>query len=338
MRFDDVSIESVGFVLPPNVVRSEDLESRFAHTLQRLKMPPGQVEKLSGVRERRWFDVGTRPSVVAAMAAERALSKAGIDAGQVDLLVNTSVSRDYLEPATACLVGGQLGVGPQCFAFDVTNACLGFLNGMIVAAQFLDRGQADVAVVTCAETPRDGVEATLDRLAAADATIDTFRDNFASLTLGEGAAAVVMKRTSESNSRHRLKSAVWRTATQHSDLCLGNLHEMRANAHGLLVHGVDLAVQTFPSLVDEMGWDPRQIDQFVCHQVSLAHFSHVFRRLELPMEKALLTFPYLGNVGPTSLPLTLALGEAQGTIVPGSQLCFWAVGSGLGCIMMGVTW
>jgi 3-oxoacyl-[acyl-carrier-protein] synthase-3 len=338
MKFGNVSIEAVGYVLPPQVVRSEDLEATFAHTLQRLGMPRGQVENLSGVRERRWFDEGTQPSVVAGMAAERALQRAGIDVSEVDLLINTSVSRDYLEPATACMVGGQLGVGPNCFAFDVTNACLGFLNGLLLAANMVEAGQVRVAVVSCAETPRAGIMATLDRLASDDATIDTFRDNFASLTLGEGAAAAVVVPTDRSRSRHRLRSAVWRTATEHNDLCLGQLHEMRANAHGLLVHGVDLAVQTFPFLVEEMGWKNGDIDQFVCHQVSLAHFSHVFRRLELPMDKALLTFPYLGNVGPTSLPLTLALGEAQGRIVPGQELCFWAVGSGLGCMMMGVSW
>jgi len=338
MKFENVQIEAMGYVLPPQVVQSEDLEAVFAHTLKRLKMPRGQVEQLSGVRERRWFEPGTRPSTVAAMAAERALARAGIDVDEVDLLINTSVSRDYLEPATAAIVGSQLGVGHHCFAFDVTNACLGFLNGMLVAAQFLETGRAKCAVVTCAETPRQGVEATLERLAAPDATIDTFRDNFASLTLGEGAAAAVLLPNDRATSGHRLRAAVQRTATEHAGLCLGNLHEMRANAHGLLIHGVDLAVDTFPDLVEEMGWKPGDIDQFVCHQVSLAHFSHVFRRLELPMEKALLTFPYLGNVGPTSLPLTLALGEAQGSIVSGDKLCFWAVGSGLGCIMMGVSW
>ena len=76
----------------------------------------------------------------------------------------------------------------------------------------------------------------------------------------------------------------------------------------------------------------------MCHQVSLSHFTHTFQQLELPLEKALLTFPYLGNVGPASLPLTLALGEAQGRIVKGKELCLFAVGSGLACSVMSVCW
>ncbi|MFT6162249.1 MAG: 3-oxoacyl-[acyl-carrier-protein] synthase-3 [bacterium] len=338
MRWNNVCIEATGHVLPKQVVTSAELEAAFAPTLRRLGMPPGQLEALSGVKERRWFDSGTMPSTVSAMAAEKALARAGISVGEVDLLVNTSVSRDYLEPATACMIAGHLKLPHSTFTYDVTNACLGFLNGLIVAANAIELGQADVAVVTCAETVRDGVEATLKRLAAPEATIDTFRDNFAAMTLGEGAAAFVLTRKDRSQTGHELHGGVARSATEHNTLCLGQYMEMRANAHGLLVHGVGLAVETWPEAVKACGWDTRPVDEYVCHQVSMAHFTHAFSQLNLPLEKALLTFPFLGNVGPTSLPLTLALGETQGRIVPGKELALYAVGSGLGCIILGVHW
>ena len=178
----------------------------------------------------------------------------------------------------------------------------------------------------------------MERLAAPDATIDTFRDNFAAMTLGEGAAAFVLTHKSISRAGHELHGGVARSATEHNTLCLGQYMEMRANAHGLLVHGVGLAVETWPHAVAACGWDERPIDEFVCHQVSMAHFTHAFAQLDLPLDKALLTFPFLGNVGPTSLPLTLALGESQGRIVPGKELALYAVGSGLGCIILGVHW
>ena len=73
-------------------------------------------------------------------------------------------------------------------------------------------------------------------------------------------------------------------------------------------------------------------------QVSLASLSGVFQRIEQPVEKALLTLPYLGNCGPSSLPLTLAMGLAQGQVKDGQQLCLYAVGAGLGCVIMGVQW
>ena len=339
MRYSNVAIEGLGFVLPSQVVTSEELEQAIAGTLKRIGLPPGQIEKLSGVRERRWFDSGVQPSAIAAMAAERAIEDAGIDKSQVGALINASVSRDYLEPATASIIGGELGLPHHCHAFDVTHACLGFLTGLITAANMIELGQADYAVVTVGENPRDGIVSTLERLAGPDADGDFFRSNFATLTLGCGGAAAVLCRADLSRTGHRIKGAVTRSATEHSDLCVGRYLEMKSDPHGLLVHGVGLAVETFPAARDAFGWhSPDAVDQYVCHQVSLAHFQHTFEQLELPLERALLTFPYLGNCGPASLPLTLALGVTQGQIRSGQELCFYAVGSGLGCVIMGVEW
>ena len=74
------------------------------------------------------------------------------------------------------------------------------------------------------------------------------------------------------------------------------------------------------------------------HQVSLSHFTQTFKSLGLPLERALLTFPYLGTTGPASIPLTLALGEAQGRITRGKEVALFGVGSGLQCIIVGVQW
>jgi 3-oxoacyl-[acyl-carrier-protein] synthase III len=339
LRYQNVAIESIGWVLPSNVVPSSELEEAFGGTLARLGMPRGQVEKLSGVKERRWWEPGTAPSVVAAMAGEQALERAGMRPDQVQALINTSVSRDYLEPATSALVAGHMGLGHHAVSFDVTNACVGFLNGMILLANMIELGQVENGVVVVGENVRAGVEATLKRLAAPTATITDFRENFAALTLGCGAAAVVMTRADQSKTTHRLRGAVIRNAFEHNQLCLGTYGEMRADAHGLLVHGVGLACETWPYAAQELDYrKPDDIDVVVGHQVSLAHFSEVFKRIEQPIEKALLTLPYLGNCGPASLPLTLAMGVAQGRVVPGQEVCMYGVGSGLGCIIMGVQW
>jgi len=338
MRFEHVCIEEVGYVLPPNVVTSDQLEAYFAHTLKRLGMPPGQVEKLSGIKERRWWDEGVQPSTVAAMAGQRALQKAGLTVDDIGALINTSVSRDWLEPATSAMVAGHLGCSHEVANFDVGNACVGFLNGLYTAACMVELGHVDRVLVTCGEVVRNGVSATLQRLAADDATIDTFREDFATLTLGAGAVAAVVTRREKSSKDHRLHGTILRSAPERNTLCLANHTQMRSDAHGLLVHGVGLAVEAFPLARAEFGWGPDSVDEYVCHQVSTAHFSHAFEQLGLPLDKATLTLPYLGNCGPCSLPLTLCLAEEQGRINPGMELCLWAVGSGLGCIVMGVSW
>jgi 3-oxoacyl-[acyl-carrier-protein] synthase III len=335
MRWNSVAIESVAYVLPQNVVTSEMLEDQFAGTLSRLGMPKGQLEKLSGVKERRYWDPGTSPSSVASVAVERALAKANLRPDQVQALVNTSVSRDYLEPATAAMIAGRVGLGHGAISFDVGNACVGFLNGMIALANMIELGQVDNGVVVCAESVREGVEATLRRLASPDATIQTYRDNFASLTLGCAAVAFVLKR---GTTGHRLTGAVTRSASEHNTLCLAQFGEMRADSNGLLVHGVGLAAETWPYAREAFGWKPDSVDVVIGHQVSLAHFQAVFARIEQPLDKAILTLPYLGNCGPGSLPVTLAIGEAQGRVVPGQTLCLYAVGSGLSCVIMEVKW
>ncbi len=338
MRFNNVCIESVGWVLPQNVVTSAELEGAFSHTLQRLGLPPGQLEKLSGVKERRFWDPGTQPSQVAAMAGEKALEQAGIDKSMIGVVINTSVSRDYLEPATAALVMGRMGMPHHTMGFDIANACLGFLNGIWMASNMIELGQVDYALIVDGECARDAATATVERLRAPDATSATFRDHFATLTLGSGAVAAVVCRKDLSRNQHVVKGMVTRSAPEHSTLCLGNQTEMRSDPHGLLVHGTGLAIEAWPAAREEFGWGPDTVDEFVCHQVSLAHFTTTFDKLELPLDKALLTFPYLGNVGPASTPLTLAMGVAQGRITKGKELCLFGVGSGLTCAVMAVRW
>jgi len=338
MKWTNVCIDSLGYVLPPHVVTSRQLEEAIAPTLNRVGLPVGQLEQLTGVKERRWWDEGTVPSTVAAQAGAQALLRAQMKASDIDLLINTSVCRDHLEPATAALVGGKLGLSRHSMCFDVANACLGFLNGISLAANMIELGQIETALVVDGESSREPVTATLERLAQADTTSDTLRANYATLTLGSGAAAAIVRRDRGDGTGHRLHSAETLSATEHSELCIGDVGEMQTDSHGLLVRGIELCSQTLPKWVETTGWPLETVDEFVCHQVSLTHFLECFKRLNLPLEKALLTFPQLGNVGPASLPLTLALGEAQGRIVPGKRLCLFGIGSGLGCTAMGVTW
>lgn len=338
MRFEHVAIEGIAHVLPPHTVTSADLESRLTGMFGRLGYPAGTIEKLTGVRERRWWDPGVRCSQGAALAARKVLEKCQIEPSQVQALVNGSVSRDYLEPATATLVAGQLGLGPDCMNFDVTNACLGFLNGMVAVANMIELGQIETGVVVASEVTREGIEHTLDRLEQPDVSSDDFRNNFASLTLGSAAVACVLRRAERSRSPHRLTGGVWRADTSHNDLCVASHLEMRADAHGLLVHGVECAVQTWPRAVEAFGWNQRPPDEIIFHQVGLTHFVKTFERLDLPLDKALVTFPYLGNTGPVSVPVTLAIGQAQGRIQPGQTVALFGVGSGLGSMILEVQW
>ena len=118
MRYNHVSITAFGYELPPNVVTSDDLEKRLAPLYAALHFKKGQLEALTGIRERRFWDPGTRPSDAAILAGRKALVASGVAAAQIDCLVFSAVSRDMMEPATASFVHNGLGLEEQCLVFD----------------------------------------------------------------------------------------------------------------------------------------------------------------------------------------------------------------------------
>ncbi|MEE4329404.1 MAG: hypothetical protein V2J10_00950, partial [Wenzhouxiangella sp.] len=127
MLFNNVVIKSVAHIEPPHRITSESVAERLAPTLKRLKVPGNPLVDLAGILERRFWDDGMAPSDGATLAARKVLRQADIDPKRVGILINTSVSRDFLEPSTACMIHGNLKLADTCESFDVGNACLAFI-------------------------------------------------------------------------------------------------------------------------------------------------------------------------------------------------------------------
>ncbi len=339
MLFQNVAIEAIAYELAPHRVTSEDLESQIAPTMQRLGIPAGRLEALSGVRERRFWDYGTMPSDVATLAARKLLDKAGVDPQRIGCLLNTSVCKDYIEPSVACLVHGNLGLPPSCINYDIGNACLGFLNGMTSVGMLIEAGVIDYGMVVDGEGAQEAVMATIRRLQRPETTAQEFRDNFATLTLGSGAVAMLLCRKELAHSGHSLNGAVTLAATQHNRLCVGQPDYMKTDASALLIAGVQLAGETWRAAVDELpNWNDAQIGVYIPHQVGARHMAAVAEALEIKPHKLHLNFPTLGNIGPAALPITLAMAEEAGRLKAGEQVALLGIGSGLNCSMMSVTW
>ncbi|RYG69699.1 3-oxoacyl-ACP synthase III, partial [bacterium] len=281
------------------------------------------------------------PSAAATLAAEEALRRARVDRAKVGVLVSTSVSKDYIEPSVAALVHGNLGLTPSCLNFDVGNACLAFLTGMQVVGDMIERGHVDYGLVVDGESSRDVVRATIARLArtaAPLATAQDVRDNLATLTLGSGAAAAVLARREHAPRAPRLTGMVSRAATQHRNLCRGQIDGMITDAGALLGAGVELAAATFDDARAHLGWEPSAFDEIVLHQVSAVHTAKIVARLGLDAAKVLPIYPEHGNVGPASIPMALAKAAAQERIGRGSRVALMGIGSGLNCAMMEIVW
>ena len=151
MNFNNVAIESIAYGLPEEVWTSADLEAKLATVYERLHLPEGRLELMTGIKERRFYPAATPASVASAQAGEAALAKSSVEREQIDLLIHSAVCRDRLEPATAAYVHGLLKLSGKAQIFDLSNACLGFLNAMVVAGSMIESGQIERALICSGE-------------------------------------------------------------------------------------------------------------------------------------------------------------------------------------------
>jgi 3-oxoacyl-[acyl-carrier-protein] synthase III len=349
MQYKKVCIESFGYELPETVVTSQSLEERVASLYEKLNLSYGRFEIMTGIRERRFWDDEMTPSKASTIAAEKAIAKSGIDKEDIECLLHTSVCRDFLEPATATLVHDSLGLPGTATIFDISNACLGFANGMVTLANMIELGQVKAGIVVGAEGGKRLIDRTIGELLKdPNVTRDKLKVSFASLTLGSGAVAVVLTHSSLSKSEHQILGGVVRAASQHNGLCRveadtyfydpNSYPNMSTDYTGILRNGTALAVETWKAFQRELGWNHEDVDKVFTHQVSSIHKQVLFNALELDESKGFSTVEYLGNIASCSLPISLAIGIEEGHVRAGDRVVMMAGGSGLCGIMLGLAW
>jgi 3-oxoacyl-[acyl-carrier-protein] synthase III len=338
MRFENVAIVSVGHVDAPHRIASSEIEAELAPTLDRLGMPRDVLQTLTGVRARRFWDPGFLPSQAATLAAEKVIARAGIDRSKIGILINTSVCRDYVEPSVACFVHHNLGLGSECVNFDLANACLGFLDGMQVVGNMIERGQVDYGLVVDGEGSRYVVEQTVARLARPDCDMTMFREQFATLTVGSGAAAILLAHSRLAPGGHAFLGGVSVAATEHNQLCRGQVDRGMTDSQNLLTFGVEIAKKTWDKAQEALAWSTASVDSFALHQVSEAHTATLASVLGFDRSKAFLIYPELGNVGPASVPIVLSKAEEAERLNAGDRVVLAGIGSGLNATAAGVLW
>ncbi|KQZ59162.1 MULTISPECIES: 3-oxoacyl-ACP synthase III [unclassified Lysobacter] len=338
MLFQHVAIAGLAHIDAPRRLSSDEINERLKPTLDRLGIKADVLKDIAGIHARRLWDGDMLASDAATLAGVKALADAGIEPDRVGLLVNTSVSRDYLEPSTASIVSGNLGLSEHCQNFDVANACLAFINGMDIAARMIERGEIDYALVVDGETAGLAYEKTLERLTAPDATAEQFRNELATLTLGCGAAAMVMARSELAPGAPRYRGGVTRAATQWNGLCRGNLDRMVTDTKMLLTEGLKLAQRTWLAAMGALGWVADELDEFVIHQVSQVHTQAFIKAFGIDPKKVLTIFNEHGNIGPASVPIVLSKLREMGRLKKGDRVALLGIGSGLNCSMAEVVW
>lgn len=348
MLYENVCIESFGYELPEDVVSSEEIENRLSPVYNHLNLPFGRLEMMSGIKERRFWKNGTLPSKVSTLAAKKAILNSTISKKDISCVIHASVSRDFLEPATACVVHNNLDLPSSSAIFDISNACLGFLNGMIALANMIELGQVNAGVIVSGECGKQLVETTIKNILA-DTKISRkkIKYYFASLTIGSGAVAVVLAHSSISKTGHRLLGGQIQANTRQNNLCVGGINSdvthsgnisMQTDSETLLINGVKLAKETWENMKKELGWKNGNVARVFCHQVGSVHRKMLYESLGLDIEKDFSTFKHLGNTGSASLPITMAIGKEKGLVQKGDKVAMLGIGSGLNCVMLGVEW
>lgn len=344
MRFEHVHVEALGLALPEEITTSLALERRLAPLYSRLGVSEGRLELMSGIRERRFWPKGTRPSQASVQAGLDALSRTDFPIDRIGCLIHSAVCRDFMEPATASVVHAKLGLSPACEAYDLSNACLGFANAMTLMAGRIERREIDAALIVSGEDGGPLVEETLASLLSPTTTRHDLKRAYASLTIGSGGAAILLTHASLASKPRRLVGGMTRAATQHHELCSGDRPHgasgplMDTDSEALRIAGNDLAAETWPMLLDELGWEPGDVDRIVTHQVGVQHKKLLFELLELDHERDFTTVETLGNIGSVSLPITLTLADRAGFLEPGHRVAMQGIGSGLHCLMLGLEW
>lgn len=343
MQFQNVAIESLDYVLPDTVITSEDLESELDSVYERLKLPKGRLELMTGIKERRFWDADFKASQASFLAGDKVLKKSQFNRESIDLLIHSAVCRDRLEPATASYVHSLLGLSDSVQIFDVSNACLGFLNAMTIAASMIESGQIERALICSGENGRPLVDNTIKALRNPELTRQTIKPYFANLTIGAGAvAAVLCRKELIKGDALILHSASVSTDTSHNRLCegdtSGNALEMQTDSEALLEAGIKVAKNAWASFVKESGWTHETADRVFTHQVGKAHTRALFEALNLDLKKDYSTFEFLGNVGSVSCPITLAHAIEKGAFAVGEKATLLGIGSGLSSLMMAIEW
>ena len=358
-RFKNVVIEGMATEFPDTEVTSAEIEDKISHIYQRLGVPMGTLDRLSGIKTRKMWEPEFTPSMGATNAVKKLLEETGFDRSLIGAVVNCSVTRDYFEPATACLVQKNIGLPEDVMSFDVTNACVGFSNGLMILSNWIDSGIIKAGIVVSSENTSIIARSTFINLQAESEQItrEKLIRVVPTLTLGCGAVAYLVCHESVSQSLKKgkaapkIKGGVACSATQHVELCAGNgdfsfasnfdngsMPLMETEAAELINSAAKLGGRTWKKASEVLGWSSEDVDHVVCHQVGKQVNEAFYAELGLDFKKDFSIYRDYGNMVSVALPSAVAIASKEIPLKTGDKLVTTAYGSGLHSIFLGIEW
>ena len=309
------AIAGVGVHAPERILTNHDLE-------QMVETSDQWIVERTGIKSRRVAEKGTTTFSLATAAARKALEAAGIEAGDLDMIVVATSSPDGPFPSVACRVQEQLGV-PGAVAFDVLAACTGFVYGLSVADGFIASGRANTVLVIGAEV--------LSRM------ID-YQDRGTCIIFGDGAGAAIV-RPAERGAGFR-SWCLGSDGRGYDQVTCGNIPlgayaaldvdpKIGMKGPDVFKFATDIFIRQAYAVSEAAGVTMDDIDLWVPHQANRRIIEAAARRIGLPMERVMVNIDKFGNTSTATIPLALNDALADGRIKSGDQVLLAAFGSGL---------
>ncbi|NLV68735.1 MAG: ketoacyl-ACP synthase III [Spirochaetes bacterium] len=289
----------------------------------------------TGVEQRFRSDDSITPLDMAEHAVKDLMNRPNtkdIKITEIDTIIYASVTRMMAEPSTAIMLQNRLGI-ESAFSFDVSNACLSFVDGLIIADSLIATGRSKLALVVSAEKGARVAEKSLEAIQNREAGMECM----AALTLGDGAAAALV---SAENSEYRSILAfraftrASRSAYAHCCTLPSTYEPMRTDSAAMFEGALTNYPPMLKSLIKTLGWEIDDIEALVPHQASLKIIETGLKSIGYPIEKTRITLDQYGNMASVSVPFTLSRLLDHDMPAPGSKIVVAAFGSGLSFSML----
>jgi 3-oxoacyl-[acyl-carrier-protein] synthase-3 len=295
----------------------------------------GSIERLFGVKERRFAKPDEQVSDMGANAAMRLVEKHG--RANIDCLIFAAACSDLIEPATANIVQQKLTL--DCPAFDIKNACNSFVTALQVASSFVQGGVYKKILITSAEKLSNSILFDLQNT-------DDVRNRLASLSFGDGGSAVMVEGSSNGCG---IYSQNFKTVGKHWELCTirggGSMHPFDPGKNyfegktselaGILItEGRDF----ISACLDQQGWTLHDIDLVFTHQVSAKTFEVIAAQTGFPSEKIIQVCNLYGNVASVSIPLSLYIAQQNGILKHGHKIAIIGLAAGISISVQMMIW
>ena len=308
-------VKGVGHYLPERVVPNSEFEATVDTSDE-------WIRARSGIERRHFAAEGQTTSDLATRAAQAALKDAGMEADDLDAIILATSTADFTFPAAATMVQANLGK-TRGFAFDVQAVCAGFVFALANANGMILSGQARRVLVIGAETFSQLMDWN-DR-----STCVLFGDGAGALILeaqegeGDNADRGILASDLNSDGRHRellyVDGGVSTKSTGH----------LRMQGREVFRHAVEKLAQTAHAALDKVGLTGGDVNWIVPHQANLRIITATAQRMQVPMERVVVTVQDHGNTSAASIPLALSVGRARGQIKQGDLTMTEAIGGGL---------